>query len=217
MTAAIPSPTVLEGQHIALHPLAESELAELFAAIGHPSVFAGGFGGGPAGLRDSPEDFAAWASGYFPFGAGIPFGVRLRGGPHDGELVGTSSLSDFDVANEGAQIGWTAYDPRVWATAVNAEAKLLLLGHAFEHGFSRVNIQADAANTRSRGAITKLGATFEGVLRHHRRRADGSWRDTAVYSVLEEEWPAVRAGLEERLVAWRGRPVLFRTPDTPVR
>src|SRR5690606_34220886 len=114
------------------------------------------------------------------------------------------------TANEGAHIGWTAYDPRVWGTAVNAEAKLLLLGVAFEHGFSRVKLQADAANVRSRAAITRLGATFEGVLRHDRRRADGSWRDTAVYSILVGEWPAVRAALQARLAVQGERPVLFR-------
>jgi N-acetyltransferase len=87
----------------------------------------------------------------------------------------------------------------VWGTAVNPEAKLLLLTEAFDHGFERVKLQADALNSRSRAAILKLGAQFEGVLRHTNRRADGSWRDTAVYSILAEEWASVRAGLEARL------------------
>src|SRR4029079_17557231 len=89
--------------------------------------------------------------------------------------------------------------PEVWGTSVNAEAKRLLLGTAFDHGFERVKLQADVLNERSRAAILRLGATFEGVLRHTQPRADGSWRDTAVYSILREEWPAGRDGVHARL------------------
>ena len=214
MTAKRPRPERLVGRYISLEPLRDDHLAALFAAIGHPQVFAGGYGGGAAGLRDTPEGFAAWARGYLPFEHGIPYAVLLLGGPHDGELVGTTSLADFDDENESTHIGWTAYAPQVWGTAVNAEAKLLLLGLAFDSGFGRVRIQADAINQRSRAAIAGIGATFEGVLRRVRRRADGSWRDTAVYSILTEEWPAVRDGLQQRLEAQGGRPVLFRgLPD----
>ena len=82
---------------------------------------------------------------------------------------------------------------------MNPECKLLLLEHAFEGGFGRVQIQTDAVNERSQAAITRLGATREGVLRRHTRRHDGTYRDTVVLSVLADEWPRVRAGLEERL------------------
>ncbi|MCW4385541.1 GNAT family N-acetyltransferase [Salinibacterium sp. SYSU T00001] len=211
MPATRPPAAPLAGRYITLTPVGEADFAALFDAIGHPAVFAGGYGGGAAGLRAGRDDFAAWLRGYLPWSTGLSFAVRLRGGPHDGELVGTSSLADLDLANEGAHIGWTAYDPRVWGTAVNAEAKLLLLGLAFEHGFSRVKLQADAANSRSRAAIERLGAVPEGVLRHERRRADGSWRDTAIYSILVEEWPTVRERLEGRLAQREGRPVLFRS------
>jgi RimJ/RimL family protein N-acetyltransferase len=74
-----------------------------------------------------------------------------------------------------------------------------MLGEAFDHGFGRVKLQADSLNDRSRAAIAKLGATFEGVLRRHRLRADGTWSGTAVFSVLAEEWPQVREGLLARL------------------
>jgi RimJ/RimL family protein N-acetyltransferase len=103
--------------------------------------------------------------------------------------------------NGSAHIGWTAYAPEVWGGRVNAEAKRLLLGAAFDHGFERVKLQADVLNERSRAAILRLGATFEGVLRHTQRRADGTWRDTAVYSILSEEWPAVRDALDARIGA----------------
>ena len=115
-----------------------------------------------------------------------------------GTVVGTSSLGDIDLTNERAHLGWTAYGPRWWGTAVNPEAKLLLLGHAFaDCGFGRVKIQTDLLNERSQAAIAKLGATREGVLRRHLRRADGTFRDTVVFSILKDEWPMV----EERLAA----------------
>jgi N-acetyltransferase len=117
-----------------------------------------------------------------------------------GRIVGTSSLGDVDLVNERMHLGWTAYTPDVWGTSVNPECKLLMLWHAFDHcGFNRVKIQTDGINQRSQAAIAKLGATREGVLRRHIKRADGSWRDTVVFSVIREEWPLVRASLELRL------------------
>ena len=123
-------------------------------------------------------------------------------------MVGTSTLADVDLKNETVQLGWTAYSPSVWGTAVNAESKLLLLGHAFDAGFGRVSLQADSRNARSRAAIEKLGGVFEGVLRRDRLRADGTWRDTAVYSILATEWPEVRAGLRGRLGRFSGEHIL---------
>jgi N-acetyltransferase len=129
--------------------------------------------------------------------------IRLAGdGPLGaaGTVVGTSSLGDVDLANERVHLGWTLYGSRWWGTQVNPEAKLLLLSHAFDDcGFGRVKLQTDAVNHRSQAAITRLGAVREGVLRRHTRRADGTFRDTVVFSILREEWPAVRARLEERL------------------
>jgi RimJ/RimL family protein N-acetyltransferase len=117
-----------------------------------------------------------------------------------GTVVGTTSLGDVDLVNERAHVGWTAYGPPWWGTAVNPECKLLLLAHAFDDcGLGRVKIQTDRINQRSQAAIARLGATREGVLRRHMRRADGSFRDTVVFSVITDEWPQVRAGLEARL------------------
>ncbi|MBF4460953.1 MULTISPECIES: GNAT family N-acetyltransferase [unclassified Rathayibacter] len=191
-----PFPVTLVGRIVVLEPLAEEHLEPLRSAIGRPEVFASGYGGGPAGLDDSAEGFRAFAARYYPWTTGTPYAVLL-----DGRVVGTSSLADFDEKREAAHIGWTAYAPEVWGTAVNPDAKRLLLGRAFDSGFSRVKLQADAANARSRAAILRLGAVFEGVLRRDQRRADGSWRDTAVHSILAEEWPAVREGLDRRIDA----------------
>ena len=97
-------------------------------------------------------------------------------------------------------LGWTAYGPPWWGSAVNPACKLALLGYAFDVcGFGRVKLQTDVINFRSQSAIEKLGASREGLLRRHMKRADGSWRDSLIFSVLVEEWPEVRARLEQRI------------------
>lgn len=199
MSATRPDRGVLDGRFIRLEPFAPEHLPGLWRALGHPEVFAGGYGGGPAGLPADEAAFAEWALRTMPHEVGITYVARLTAGPDAGAIVGASSLTDFDLELEHAHIGYTAWDPRVWAGPVNPEAKLLMLGTAFDHGFGRVKLQADALNERSRGAILKLGATFEGIVRRDRPRADGTWRDTAVYSVLVDEWPAVKDRLEARL------------------
>jgi RimJ/RimL family protein N-acetyltransferase len=198
MTARRPSPEPLSGSLVTVAPLEQSDLPELHAAIGRPEVFAGGWGGGPAGFRADYGEWAEFVRGYLRWGSELVYGVRRAS---SGALVGTTTLEVLDLRNESAHIGWTAYAPEVWGTGVNAETKLLVLGHAFAHGFGRVQLQADVRNERSRAAILRLGATFEGVQRRMQQRADGSWRDTAVYSVLADDWPSVRAGLEQRLAA----------------
>lgn len=117
-----------------------------------------------------------------------------------GTIVGTSSLGDVDTKREHVHLGWTMYASRWWGSTVNPESKFLLLAHAFETcGFGRVKLQTDVINTRSRAAILKLGASFEGITRRDIRRADGTWRDSAVYSIIIDEWPAIRAALRFRL------------------
>ncbi|MDQ2698361.1 MAG: GNAT family N-acetyltransferase [Actinomycetota bacterium] len=210
MPATRPKPRVLEGRFIRLEPLDRDHVDELYRAINLPEVFAGGYGGGPAGLQPSAEAFAAWAQTAFRWETGNVYGIRIVGGESDGVLVGTSTLGDFELEKEATHIGWTAYHPSVWSTAVNPEAKLLLLGEAFEHGFGRVRLQADSLNERSRAAIAKLGATFEGVLRRERVRADGTFSGTAIFSVLVDEWSAVRDGLLARLERYGPDPVVAR-------
>jgi RimJ/RimL family protein N-acetyltransferase len=204
-----PAREALIGRFIRLEPFRLDHLPGLWAALGHPEVFAGGYGGGPEGLPVDEAAFHEWAPNYFPHTRGNTYVAIVQGGPHEGVVVGASSLADFDETKEHAHIGWTAWDPRVWATQVNPEAKLLMLGLAFDHGYGRVKIQADNINERSKAAIAKTGATFEGVERRSVMRANGTWRDTAVFSVLIDEWPAVKAGLEARLAPYGGSPVEF--------
>ena len=119
----------------------------------------------------------------------------------DDGIVGTTTIADVHREAESAHIGYTAYAPAVWGGTVNPACKLLLLEHLFGHGYGRVKLQADVLNDRSRAAILRLGARFEGVTRRDKQRADGSWRDAAVYSILAEEWPGVRAALVARVTA----------------
>ena len=120
----------------------------------------------------------------------------------DGRAVGSTSYLDIDPAVSGLEIGWTWYAREVWATHVNPACKLLLLGHAFEElDVQRVTLKLDALNTRSFRAVERLGARYDGTLRHHRLRADGTVRDSAFFSILAAEWPDVRRGLEARLNA----------------
>lgn len=210
MSVERPPYVPLIGSHVRLEPFTEQHIPALYDAIGHPDVFAGGYGGGPSGLPASADAFAEWIVRYVPRADGNPYVVIVSdGGPLDGVVVGTTSLADFELGSESAHLGWTAYDPRVWGTVVNAEAKLLLLGHAFDHGFGRVKLQADVLNVRSRAAIEGIGASFEGIARRHKPRADGTWRDSAVFSVIDTDWPGVRELLVDR-VARRPDPVAYR-------
>lgn len=184
---------MLNGRHVTLRPSVRADAADLLSALREPKVFAGAYHGG-APFADVNE-VAEWIDAARTTGR-LMYTVSLVAG----RVVGTTSLGDIDRRNRAAHVGWTAYSPDVWGTAVNPECKLLLLSQVFDAwAFERVKIQTDAINTHSQAAIAKLGAVREGVLRHHRVRADGSWRDTVVFSILADEWPTVRAGLERRL------------------
>jgi len=115
-------------------------------------------------------------------------------------VVGMSSYLEVSPDDARLEIGFTAYAPDVWGTAVNPECKLLLLGYAFEAlRCGRVQLKTDVRNVRSQRAIDRLGARREGVLSRYQRRADGTVRDTVLFSITAEDWPAVRARLEARL------------------
>jgi len=119
---------------------------------------------------------------------------------HDGELVGHTSFLNHRPADRSVEIGNTWLVPAAWGTGANAEAKLLLMQHAFEdEGMLRVEFKTDAQNARSRAALAGLPATFEGVHRKHMLVRGGQRRDSAWYSVIDDEWPVVKAELERRL------------------
>jgi hypothetical protein len=117
-----------------------------------------------------------------------------------GTIVGTTAFLDTSAQDARTEIGFTSYNPLVWGTRVNPETKLLLLRWAFDRMLmGRVQLKTDVRNVRSQKAISRLGATYEGVRRRYQRRADGSIRDTVVFSIIAQEWPAVRDGLIQRL------------------
>ena len=123
----------------------------------------------------------------------VPYAQRLA----DGTFVGTTSFYEIAPAVRAVAIGHTWVARRWWRTFVNTESKLAMLTHAFETlGAERVVWHTDIRNVRSQEAVARLGAQREGVLRHHRIRSDGSWRDTVQLAMLAEEWPQVRARLQ---------------------
>lgn len=187
----------LKNDVVVLDPLEPGDAADLFAALDDERVWAGGWGGGPAARPDAADGMRTVVDKLIS--GGSAWAVRDA---QSGDLVGTASLIDVDLTNERCMFGAAAYAPSVWGTPVNAATNLGLLGHAFEDcGFGRVELQTDVLNTPMSRAIEKLGASFEGVLRRHKRRADGTFRDSAVFSILADDWPDVRDRLQQRLAA----------------
>jgi RimJ/RimL family protein N-acetyltransferase len=131
----------------------------------------------------------------------LPFAVLDAG---SGQVIGSTSYHDIVPAVERLEIGYTWYARRHQRSAVNTTAKLMLMGHAFDTlGARLVGWRTDHLNVASQRAIERLGAHKDGVLRHHALRRDGTVRDTVMYSLRAEEWPAVRERLEARLGAAR--------------
>jgi RimJ/RimL family protein N-acetyltransferase len=137
----------------------------------------------------------------FEDGRTIPYAVVV-----DGVCRGMSTYIGIDAANHAVEIGATYYEPSVRGGPVNPSAKRLMLGHAFDCGASRVQFRVDAINARSRAAVLKLGAVQEGILRQDRVTWTGRVRDTVHFSILKDEWPAVRERLDERLGAFSSPP-----------
>ena len=194
-----PPPEVeLAGSTVSLRPAApHRDAAELFAALDDDRVW--------AHLAGRPADAAQWAAllAERPSQTWCTWTVRLRDaafGLAANAVVGTTSYLEVSAADARLEIGSTAYRPSVWASRVNPETKLLLLGYAFDElGAGRVQLKTDIRNVRSAQAIARLGARFEGTLRRYQRRADDTVRDTVLFSILAEEWPDIRAGLLQRL------------------
>lgn len=186
-----PDGTVLTGHGVRLEPLGPQHVDDLHATTGDdPDAW--------AWLRASPRsraDMADVVAAAVADEGRVAYAVVV-----DGRAQGSSSYLDVDLSVSGLEIGWTWYARPLWGTRVNPACKLLLLGHAFEElGAHRVTFKTDALNARSRAAILKLGCSYDGTLRHHKLRADGSVRDSAYFSLLAAEWPAARDGLLARL------------------
>jgi RimJ/RimL family protein N-acetyltransferase len=208
-------PFTLTGAHVRLEPLARDHATDL-AEAGAVDRSSYGFTPVPHGLVET-ERYIDWLLDERDRGAVVPFAQRRL---DTGELVGCTRYLELRhwrgrVEPDEVEIGGTWLASTAQRTAVNTEAKLLLLTHAFERWeVWRVAICTDALNQRSRDAIERLGAQFEGILRSHRlvnQPGETRPRDTAVYSVISAEWPAVRDGLLARLA----RPGGSRPPGEP--
>ena len=183
-----PPPHELIGEHVTLTQFVPADAPELYAALDHDACW-----DHVAGRPSTPEEYAATLA-QAPQAGRWPWVVRRAT-----EVVGTTSYFEVSLPDARLEIGNTAYTPAVWATEVNPECKLLLIGWAVDHGFGRVQLKTDIRNRRSQAAIAGLGATYEGVLRRYQRRQDGTVRDTVMFSVTAEEWPEVRERLRARL------------------
>jgi uncharacterized protein len=189
-------PVVLRGSRVLLEPLDMSHVDGLFTALDDEELHQHLLRPRPAD-RSGTEAFVAEALAAAHAGHRVPYVQR---DPGTGEIIGTTSYISPDPHDRKVAIGYTAIGRRWWRTGVNPESKLLLMRRAFEDlGAVRVEWQTDVRNLRSQAAIEGLGATWEGVLRKNRRRPDGTWRDSVLYSLTIDEWPATRDRLTARL------------------
>jgi N-acetyltransferase len=187
-------PRVLSGHGITVEPVTPQMLPDLSRTCNAETFryYSTGFS------ASSPEEFCRTFATQIADAGRLHFVVRMS----DGSIVGSSGFYDVLPAHRRLELGCTWYRQEYRGTHVNPACKLLLLSHAFETlGCVRVQIKTDARNIHSQRAIEKLGAIFEGRLRHHFIMSDGFIRDTMMYSITNLEWPKVKSGLLARLEA----------------
>lgn len=188
-------PTELVGTRVKLIPMTMAHVQALHDASQSPAIW--DYMPTKVQTLDDMNEFVQTAQAAQSRGVELPFVVLDR---KSNTIVGATRYLNVSEANRQLEIGWTWYTPEVWRTRVNTECKYLLLRHAFEDlDTIRVQLCTDGRNRRSQEAILRLGATHEGVLRKHRILSDEYVRDTWVYSILQEEWGAVRSRLESAL------------------
>jgi len=189
------SPVTLEGSVVRLEPLAMHHLPGLCAVGLDPSLWAI-----TTNRMHTADDMRAYVETALTMrseGTALPFATVERA---TGTVIGSTRFGNADHAHRRVEIGWTWIAPPWQRSAVNTEAKWLMLRHAFEvMGCRRVELKTNAINARSRAAILRIGATEEGTLRQHMIQPDGSSRDSVYFSIIDGEWPAVQERLLKRL------------------
>jgi RimJ/RimL family protein N-acetyltransferase len=196
---AIADPLLLHGTHVRLEPLAPGHALDLFEAGRAPEIWSYIAGsGGPFASVDDVTRWIASALGEQASGLQLPFAIIDTAAAR---AIGTTSyFFEPRWPNRTIEIGGTWLSTEYWRTIVNTECKYLLLRHAFEAlGAERIELMTDARNVRSQHAIERLGARREGTLRANMIREDGYIRDSVYYSIVRGEWPAIKAGLEQKL------------------
>ena len=185
-------PVRLIGPHATLVPLQPNHREALVLAASDGALWRHWFTGVPE--PDGMEADIATRIGWRDAGSMLPFTVQRS---DDGRIVGMTSFGHIDAGVRRMEIGWTWYAQSVQRTALNTDAKLLMLTHAFETlGCVAVELRTHVLNQASRRAIERIGAKLDGVLRNHMIARNGTLRDTCVYSIVSGEWPAVKAHLE---------------------
>ena len=196
-SAPAPQSLRLEGKYVSLLPLLPEHAKPLFEAAGANAEQIFRWIPYPMRTREEFEGWVVTALAEEERGESIVFVTQEKS---TGQLVGSTRYMNISLANRRVEIGSTWIIPRWQRTAVNTEAKYLMLRHAFETlGCIRVELKTDALNQQSRNAILRLGAKEEGTFRRHLITWTGRVRDTVYFSILDEEWPAVKAKLEARL------------------
>ena len=181
----------LAGEHVHLEPVTEEHRAEMKEVLGSdPDNWAIQTSSGMG------EHFEGYWRKMIDTPGRIAFAVRDKA---SGRIAGTSSFINIDPKHRTLEIGYTFFRPEYRGTAANPETKLLMLSQAFGAGALRVQFSVSSANARSQAAVLKLGAKKEGVLRNHRITWTGAKRDTVLFSIVDEEWDAVRETLRSRL------------------
>ena len=195
-----PAPVTLQGQHAALLPLEAGQHDELCGAVRDGELWSLWYTTIPA-----PEKMQAEIERRLSLqskGSMLPFAVKSV---EQNRIVGMTTYMNIDAAQKRVEIGSTWYAKSSQRTMLNTECKLLLLSHAFEKlDCIAVEFRTSYFNYPSRNAIVRLGAKQDGILRSHSRHADGSLRDTCVYSIIAAEWPAVKQHLQFNLTRSRG-------------
>ncbi|ROQ28538.1 GNAT family N-acetyltransferase [Gallaecimonas pentaromativorans] len=189
------APVVLSGQKVQLEPLASEHLDGLQQAAQDGEVWRLWYTRVPHPAEMGAE--IARRLALHQAGTMLPFALRRQ---DNGELCGMTTLMNIDTQNHRVEIGSTWLAASAQSTGINSEAKLLLLGHAFDTlGCIAVEFRTHFMNHKSRAAISRLGAKQDGILRNHQLMPDGSYRDTVVFSIIQSEWPAVRRNLHHLL------------------
>jgi RimJ/RimL family protein N-acetyltransferase len=191
-------PVELSGRHVSLEPLGADHAPGILAAADDDEVFAWLPYPPPADL-DRARAWVEEALADRRADRRLPFAILAA---ETGAVIGSTSYWDFDAINAHVEIGSSWLSRGRWGPGCNAEAKLLLLAHAFESlELERVAFRTDIRNERSQRGIEGLGAVKEGVHRHEMRRRDGSWRDSVHYSILRSEWPQAKEKLSRQAAA----------------
>ena len=189
-------PIVLEGDFVRLEPMTLEHHAGLSEVGLDPEIWRY-----TLALVQTPDEMLSYMESALKLqreGNTLPFVTIERS---SGRIVGSTRFGNYDPANRRIEIGWTWVAPPWQRTAINTEAKYLMLSHAFEKlGAVRVELKTDVLNTPSRKAMLRIGATEEGVLRKHSLVWDGRYRDSIYYSILDDEWPGVKQQLERMLI-----------------